>query len=228
MPGPRRLYAVAAGAALVAAPAGRRPPRRRRPPRHRRRSPSMGNLQSELGCPADWRARLHRRPSCRAVGDTDAVRARPSTCRPAAVRVQGAAQRLLDRELRRRHVRPARRQHPAGARPAPRELRFTYDHATHRVTVGPAAAGGRADGRRPRRSPATACARTSPARTSTSSWPTGSRTATRRTTRRPSTGDPARPRLRPDRARASTTAVTSRASSSGSTTSRAWARRRSG
>ena len=67
-------------------------------------------------------------------------------------------------------------------------LRFTYDHDTHRVTVGPGPAGGWPDATPTGRWPATACARTSPARTSTSSWPTASRTATPPTTPRPSTG----------------------------------------
>ena len=58
------------------------------------------------------------------------------------------------------------------------ELRFTYDHATHQVTVGPAQAGGRADGRRPGARRGQPARGPHHARTSTSSWPTGSRTAT--------------------------------------------------
>src|SRR5215203_4598976 len=71
MPGPRRLYAVAVGAALVAAPAVVAA------------SPAaavtesvalVGSLQSELGCPGDWDPACANTELAR-VGDSNNYRA---------------------------------------------------------------------------------------------------------------------------------------------------------
>ena len=77
----------------------------------------VGSLQSELGCPGDWQ------PECAAT-ELAPVDGEPGVCRatfdvPAGqLRVQGRAERLLGRELRRRR-RAGRRRHRAdGARRA--------------------------------------------------------------------------------------------------------------
>ena len=64
----------------------------------------------------------------------------PGAVRQYKVRLNGA----WDRELRRRGTFGLRRQHPP-ARSTRATARFTYDHATHRVTVAPGDAAGGAD-----------------------------------------------------------------------------------
>jgi len=88
-----------------------------------------GSLDSEIGCPGDWQpdcaapSRLRRRRR-RLAGDVRAAGRR--------VRVQGGAERRLDRELR-----PQRRSGGANIPlqlASPASVKFYYDHDSHWVT----------------------------------------------------------------------------------------------
>ena len=233
MPGPRRLSAVAAGAALVAAPlvAGATPATADHTAVPARVT-LMGSLMSELGCECDWSETCSLTDLLPVPGSAEPVRRDVHRSRRATrlepfdylykVRLNGSWTE---------NYGDATFGLPDGNIPLAidqdTELRFTYDHATHRVTVGPA-------------------------------QPAGGLTAADRAlagdslredlTRenfyfvmadRFENGDSAQRHRPPSRApgsttgttrrvRPSTTAATCRGSSSASTTSRAWARRRSG
>ena len=151
MPGPRRLYAAAVGAALVAAPVvvGAAPAEADHTALPTRVT-LMGSLMSELGCDADWDG-LCTTTDLLPVPGSPTLFSRTFTV-PAGdpaephdyvykVRLDGswtenygdATFGLADGNI------------PLSI-DATTELRFTYDHETHRVTVGPAQpAGGLTD-----------------------------------------------------------------------------------
>lgn len=147
MPGPRRLFAVAVGAALVAAPAVvAATPASADHTDLPSRVTLMGSLMSELGCEEDWSG------SCTAtdllpVAGSPTLFARTFTV-PAGdpdepydylykVRLNGSWDE---------NYGDATFGLPDGNIPLAidqtTQLRFTYDHETHRVTVGPAAPAG--------------------------------------------------------------------------------------
>ncbi len=100
MPGPRRLSAIVAGAVLAAVPAlaTALPAAADHTPTPSRVT-LMGDLMSELGCESDWNE------SCTAtdllpVAGSPGLFARTFTVPAGSVRLQGPAQRVVDRELR--------------------------------------------------------------------------------------------------------------------------------
>ena len=83
--------------------------------RIRRRSPSPASLQSEAGCPDDWH------PACATThlaydANDDVWQGTVRRLPAGRLRVQGASQRLLGRELRAPRRPEQRRQHPAQPR----------------------------------------------------------------------------------------------------------------
>ena len=229
MPRPRLLAALAAGAALVGVPAvmTASPAVADHTPVPSRVT-LMGSLMNELGCQSDWSENCTTTDLLPVPG-SPTLFARTFTV-PAGdpdepfdylykVRLNGG----LDRELRRRHVRPPRRQHPPGHRQ-------DHDAALHlrpRDPPGPGRPGG--PGRGPDR------CRPGHGRRQPAQGPHPRELLLR-------DGRPLRERHEGQRhgrhrrhpaartastrpARASTTAATSRGSSSGSTTSRASAPR---
>jgi glycosidase len=143
MPGPRRLFAVAVGAALVATPAlvtaGPAAADHTDTPT---RVTLMGSLMSELGCAADWSE------SCTAT-DLLPVAGSPSLFAGTFTVPAGDPAAPYDYVYKVRlngswteNYGDATFGVPDGNIPLAidqtTQLRFTYDHETHRVSVGPA------------------------------------------------------------------------------------------
>ena len=223
MPRPRRLYAVLLGSALVVAP---RSWSRRRRPRPRPTSVALvGDLPETSSAARATGSPPAPTPSCPQVGDTALYRA-TFDVPGGTYAVQGRAQRLLGPRTTGRAARST----AATSRccsPARRRSRSPTTTTTHaRVVLTPVVAEDT--------TPADAALAEDSLRSSLTRerfyFVMADRFANGSTANDLGglTGGPLTTGLRPDRTRASTTVVTSRASPRSSTTSRAWAPRPSG
>ncbi|GAA4406957.1 hypothetical protein GCM10023168_22480 [Fodinibacter luteus] len=136
MPGPRRLYAVAAGAALALAPAVvTAAPAAADHTDVPERVTLMGSLMDELGCTADWSETCQATDLLPVAGSTSLFAGTftvPKGSYEYKVRLDGSwTESYGDATFGLGGNIPLAIEQTS-------ELRFTYDHETHRVAVGPA------------------------------------------------------------------------------------------